>query len=406
MEAQLLAASMKSKESFTLIREYIDLKLSTYSKQFQVLMTKIGEYYLRDESAEHVDPSLLLAQVAETIRNEKHLAMFSALMENAAVASVSDINVRATVLLAKQQEVGDKLSQALVTDAGQKNVPELMEEFQRLRSLTSLDELEAEEIKSLVIADIASLMNREMDPANVIKLYPSSLNDRLDGGAKPGHHITVFARPEMGKSAFCVNLSCGFINQGHKTVYLINEDREEDIIMRHVYNLAGMTKYDVMNDPERAEKLARDRGGSNLKVIGISPGTPSQIEEILDEEEPTTVILDQLRNVKMRADNRVNQLEAAASMARNFAKKKNLLMVSVTQAGDSADGKACLEMGDVDFSNTGIPAQADVMIGIGADATLEAEGRRMISLPKNKISGRHENFVVNIVPSLSRYSNI
>ncbi len=83
-----------------------------------------------------------------------------------------------------------------------------------------------------------------------------------------------------------------------------------------------------------------------------------------------------------------------------------MLTLSVTQAGDSASGKLVLETGDVDFSNVGIPAQADVMVGIGFDATFEAEGLRNISLPKNKISGRHENFPVRIVPQLSRFITV
>ena len=63
-------------------------------------------------------------------------------------------------------------------------------------------------------------------------------------------------------------------------------------------------------------------------------------------------------------------------------------------------------MGDVDFSNTGIPAQADVMVGIGMDASLEAEGLRTISLPKNKVSGIHDNFPVRITPQLSRITSV
>jgi hypothetical protein len=44
-------------------------------------------------------------------------------------------------------------------------------------------------------------------------------------------------------------------------------------------------------------------------------------------------------------------------------------------------------MGDVDFSNTGIPGAADCMIGIGATREYIAQGHRMLSFPKNKIGG-------------------
>lgn len=670
MEKMLLSACMRSRESFDVIESYIDLKLSTYSKQFQILMGKVGEYYKRDAEASHVDASLLLAQITETIRNDKHIDMFSNKLEEAMSADVSDANVKAMVLMAKQQEVGDKLSQALVSDASSPKVNELIEELTKLRSLTSIDEVENEEIRVLsgTTVRVSDLINKELDPSNLIKLYPLALNDRIDGGAKRGHHITIFARPEClahdtkvrvkfnptstsskeltlaqfykrfnrahhlkgkgpyqiqsvtnegkvfynnvedvihsgikevfkivaedgsfvqataehvlltargdvkvkdlqltdylivdarnkiprkarkelctklpysnyavrtvsgqayhrvqhhriafdahlnnysiedfvirlkvggadslifsdssmdihhidgdhtnnspsnlalitreehsaihasagdcdnghrseyskvksieyvgerecydicmndkannfrvnngmyvhncGKSATCVNMSCGFAIQKFRVLYLINEDREEDILLRHIYNLSNMSKYDVMNDPDKADTLARQRGLNQITVISLAPGTPKQIEELIDEHEPDCVIVDQLRNLKMRADNRVNQLEAAATACRTIAKKKNVLMISVTQAGDSADNKAVLEMGDIDYSNTGIPAQADLLIGIGMDATLEAEQRRMFSICKNKLSGNHSHFPVNIVPQLSRITNV
>jgi hypothetical protein len=76
--------------------------------------------------------------------------------------------------------------------------------------------------------------------------------------------------------------------------------------------------------------------------------------------------------------------------------------VSVTQAGDSASDKSVLDLGDVDYSNTGIPGQADVMIGIGANKNQRDAGEIVISLPKNKVSGRHEYFACYTDPSLSK----
>ena len=59
-------------------------------------------------------------------------------------------------------------------------------------------------------------------------------------------------------------------------------------------------------------------------------------------------------------------------------------------------------MGDVDSSNTGIPGACDVMIGIGASGEDEASGRRVLSLPKNKRSGRHDFFPVGVNPSIAK----
>lgn len=406
MEQPLLAASLRSRQDYELIRNYIDIKLTTYSKAFQIIMAKVGDYYKRDTDAQYVDAPVLLQQIAESIRNEKHVQRFNDTVAEALASTGSDINVRACVLLAKQQEVGDKLSQALAVNSSDSRVDGFIEELRTLRAMTDLDELAEDGLEVYQDIDLAALMEKENDPENLIKVYPTSLNDRLDGGAKRGHHITVFAPVEAGKSAFCINANSGFARQGFKSIYFINEDRAEDIIARHVSNLSGMNKYQIRDDPKRAQRLANDAGFGNIMVVSCSPGTPQQIEDCIDKYQPTVVVVDQLRNLKVKAESRVNQLEAAATSVRNIGKETNTLMLSVTQAADSASGKLILETGDVDFSNVGIPAQADVMVGIGFDAQFEAEGLRNISLPKNKISGRHENFPVRIVPQLSRIVSV
>lgn len=408
MEQQLLSAALSSRDNYNLIKDHVDLRLSTYSKLFQIVFAKVGDYYSRDTEASAVAPAVLLEQMASTIRNDKHMADIKDMVSDATGSDTSVENVKAVVLLAKQQEAQDKLAQALASGITPKGVSidDMIEEVKALRSMTTLDELVKEEVEVYHNVDLATLFDKEFDPSTRIQLFPKSLNDRLDGGAKRGHHIIIFARPETGKSMTVINMSCGFLRQGLKVLYVINEDRPEDIIIRHVANLSNMTKREQDAERTKAQQLAESVGFHNLIVVNAAPGTPAQIEDLVDEYQPDVLIVDQLRNLKVKADNRVLQLEEAATSMRTLGKKKNILVISVTQAGDSADGKPILEMGDVDFSNTGIPAQADLMIGIGVDAALEAENRRMFSLPKNKISGEHEHFPVDVIPWLSRVTSI
>lgn len=406
MELPLLAASLRSRQDYDLISSYINTKQATYSKPFQVVMAKIGDFYKRDANVSSVDTSILVAQIAESIRNEKHVQRFSELIAEAIASVGSDINVRACVLMAKQQEVGDKLAQALATDSGAERVDTLLEELRHLRSMTSLEELEDDGVTVYENVDLVSLIDSEFDSEGLIKIYPLSLNDRLEGGLRRQHHLTVFAPVEAGKTCFCVNASAGIARQGKRVLYGINEDRAEDIITRHVSNLSGMTRHQIRDDPKKAQALAMENGFENIIVVSMAPGTPNQMEDLIEKYSPEVMIVDQLRNLKMKADNRVNQLEAAATAVRNIGKKTNTLMISVTQASDSATGKLVLGTGDIDYSNVGIPAQADVLVGIGFDAAFEAEGLRSVSLPKNKRSGEHEHFPVRIIPHLSRMKSI
>jgi hypothetical protein len=53
-------------------------------------------------------------------------------------------------------------------------------------------------------------------------------------------------------------------------------------------------------------------------------------------------------------------------------------------------------MDDFDESRTGVPGSADLMCGVGSDQEHDRHNQRAISLPKNKMSGDHEGFIVNI----------
>lgn len=405
LEKQLLGLSMSSKEDFLAVKSYIDMKSKTYSKEFSVLMSKVGEYYARDGTAEMVVPDVLMAIISESVRSDKLIDRLGEYVSEAAGAATSSANVRAVVLMAKQQELGDKLAAALTSDIGSSSIDDLMEELRQLRSREdfSVEEEGAEVYQGV---DLEELMEKEYDPENVIMVYPRAINDRLDGGARPGHHLIYYGRPEIGKSAAVISASGGFARQGFRTLYTINEDRAEDIIIRHVSNLSGLTKHQIRDNPRKAQEIAYDNGLENVIVISIAPGSPRQIAHFIEKFDPKCVIVDQLRNLNVRAENRTNQLERAATEVRTLGKEANVLMLSVTQAGDSAENKLVLDQGDVDGSNTGIPAQADLMVGIGADEEWKMENTRMISLPKNKIGGEHDNFPVRINPQLSRYTSI
>jgi KaiC/GvpD/RAD55 family RecA-like ATPase len=256
--------------------------------------------------------------------------------------------------------------------------------------------------------DLHELIRQEVTDAVYLKLMPQSLNDRLRGGLKKGNHVVAFGRPEAGKSCFAINAACGFARQGFQGLYFINEDRPQDIILRCVANLSGVfvDENSSAEDIDEATRLAVENGFRNIRVLSVAPGTLDQIERMVERYKPDWIVIDQLRNVQIKDDNRVVQLEKAATGVRTIGKKYNCVVVSVTQAGDSASGKAVLDMSDIDSSKTGIPAQADVMIGIGVNDELEIHGNRMLSLPKNKRGGRHESFAVNIDILLSRMTSV
>lgn len=405
MEKELLACALNSREDYELILNYLNTKGNSFSKEFQFVLTKVGEYYARDKESVSATPAILKAQIEGDVRNDKVLARLSDLLDEAAAASASSPNVRVAVLAAKRQEIADKLSVALVNGEFGSKVDELIVQLQELDGNNKLPG-EISEDNIHINIDLEALVASEYDPTNLIKVYPEAVNRRLDGGAKKGHHIVVFARPEAGKSAFVINATCGFARQGKRVLYLINEDRAEDIILRIVSNLSGMDKHSIRDNPKVASVEARNNGWDNIIVVDLAPGTPSQIRALIKKYQPDCVIVDQLRNLKVRSDNRTNQLEMAATEIRNIGKELDVLMLSVTQAGDSADGQLILGHGDIDYSNTGIPAQADVLVGIGVNDEYYQKGLRVVNLSKNKVGAVHEHFPIRLVQALSRYVSV
>lgn len=401
MERQLLAAALKSRSSFEKISEYITL--TRYERPFQIVWEMVTNYYEWDANAQTVQPDLLIARIKETVRNDKHVRAFTELVEEAAALDVSEANVEQVVLEAKRTEYADELALALTNG---KPTQDLLEKYASLQEMTSLEELAELGTDEFDVDSLGSILEEAGDGTGRLVLYPRAINDRLDGGVAGGHHIVVYARPETGKTALCISIAAGFARQGAPGLYFGNEDRPQDLMLRTIYNLTGLTRQQVLSDMGGAQAAAIEAGIGNIRMISMAPGTPKQIEAYIKKYQPRWIIVDQLRNVSVKSDGRVNQLEAAATAMRNIAKKYNIIVVSVTQAGDSASNKEVLDMGDVDFSNTGIPAQADLMIGMGVTPALEAQGVRMISLPKNKIGGDHSHFLVRLNQFLSRVTSM
>jgi archaellum biogenesis ATPase FlaH len=392
IEKRVLSAAMVSRTAYEeLYSRILPDKLSPLGACAASLLQG---FYEADKDAKKANKSVLVERVATTYNNPKQVEAIQSFV-NSLDEEVSVPNLLLDIKKLKQQVLGEEIALNLVNRADPAVVLAKMTEYQDI----GLEEMEKDE-EIFVGTSVGELVRGSFGKDNLIKVLPKELNDRLDGGCRPGHHVLVYARPEIGKTLIVINMTAGFLTQGKKVLYIGNEDPASDIILRLVGRLSRMTKQQILENPEEAEKRAFERGYGNVVVASLSPGNFFEIRKLVEKYNPDVVVLDQLRNLEVSSESRVLQLEKAATEARNLAKKYGLVVVSVTQAGDSAEGVAVLGRSDVDFSKTGIPATLDVMIGIGADASMEKHGLRTISLCKNKLSGNHDHFTVTINPSI------
>lgn len=364
-------------------------------------MDQVASYYKADPSAVSVDPDLLIEKLKLVTRNAKHLDLFSGVIRKAAGEGVSVANLESVLLGAKLAEVSTRLGTSLINANHGPATQALVEKYVALAgSQEVLDEpLDSDEDVEIISGiDLAAIRKDSLDVGSRIKLLPRSLNEAVGGGVFPGTHIVLFARPEMGKTAQVFTFIKGFVkNQGLPGIYFFNEDPVRSMKLRLLCSLVGKTESELneMKDEEILE-LINKANAELVTMVSLSPGTLGQIESLVKRFEPRWIIVDQIRNLAIGDDNRVTQLEKAATGMRNIIKRYDLVGISVTQAGDSASGKAILEMGDCDFSNTGIPAQCDIMLGLGATRDMESLGERCLSLPKNKLNGNHSAIMARI----------
>lgn len=375
----------------------------SYTREFQIVLGKIAEYYDRDNEVQSVDKAVFLELLNNSLSNPKHREKFEDIVEDAYNSESSTANIDEMIISAKRWEVADKLAVALSNR--DKKADDLLREYEALSGLSSLEDMTANDTRTLTSADMEDVITKITQNEGTIKLYPLAIDHRVDGMVRGGHHITTFAVPEMGKSALNVTLSCGFAKQGSKGLYLINEDPEESIYFRHLSCMSGMSRDEIRSNPRQAMNRAEQKGIENIQIVGMAPGNLNLIEALIEKHDPEWAVIDQLMNLDVRGDGPTQMLGRAVRGLRTLAKKHNIVVVSTTQAGDSAESKAVLSLGDVYMSNTEVPAQADLMIGIGASAEQLQSGHRTISFPKNKISGNHNPIIVRFNPVLSRYSS-
>jgi hypothetical protein len=391
MKEQIVIAAMLAARSAYETFDRVG-SIEDFSPLGMLVTRALREYYQCDPGAGNCSREFLTARLLRDIKNPKHEGPLRDYIAGLP-GDASPPNVERELRELHKQKVGGKLSLALANGAPEEEITRLIADYGRAGSAA------APRADSGLLVDPLDTSDMLEEKGNVdyIKLWPKALNDRLDGGALRGHHVLVFARPETGKTLFAINLCAGFLHQKRNVLYVGNEEPVADIRDRIRGRLLKVPRSEIRAD-DRGRYASRLGSVSlgRLRISGDSTTFAAVRGALAADDGFDVVILDQLRNMRVKAESRTNELEGAGIEARAIAKDFNVLVVSVTQAGDSASGKAFLEMSDVDSSKTGLPASADLMIGLGADDTMKLNGLMGVSLPKNKLSGLHDRFTVEV----------
>ena len=314
--------------------------------------------------------------------------------------TISSANLLDEVIAMKKDSIARELSSLLLTQK-RNGAIELMEKYKDVETSIQDDD----EDESLLVSTSVSEVVESLKNKNRIRMWPKALHEATNGAMR-GNNVLVFGRPEVGKSLFIINMVGGLLHDGYKVLLIENEDPAKSTMSILICRLAEKPIVDVIDNPDEVENVVKQKGYDNLILKSLSPGTFRDIQSLIDQHGVDVVIINQLRNIWVGKESRVEQMEIAATSARNLAKKNDILVIGVTQAGDSGTNKLRLEMGDIDFSNTGMPAQMDLIIGIGSNEEYDGKSWRMISLPNNKLSGEHLYFPVTVDTKINKVTSI
>ena len=398
-EQNIIAAGIADKQAFEQIQSHVGS--SEFSPLGQHWFKQLAKYYGRDDGAERADVATLRA-LGLSAADARHGETLGGYFDDLPLVRVSAPNVVADILGFKKQQLGLQLA-AMLSDpsADNERVAELVARYQEL-----IDAVEHGMAK-LKFLDFDTL-DTVYDPELIIPLYPKRLREQcLGGGGMPGHHVLIFGRPEAGKTLAAINMTAGIAYSGKRVLYCGNEEAIKSIGTRLACNLAHRNIRDFQSHGEEIRRAALKRGLDRVSVVELAPGTFAEIELAIAETSPDAVVIDQLAGVDVGETNPVRSMDKAARSFRTLIQKSGVLGISVSQAGDRTERHgqippAWLTMSDVYGSRTGLPAQCDLMLGIGYDQDMYARDLRACSLPKNKIGGSHEGFKVRIDKQQSR----
>ena len=232
-------------------------------------------------------------------------------------------------------------------------------------------------------------------------------------GINAGHLIEIGARPNTGKTSFHASLVAGpngFCDQGARVIVLCNEEGYGRVVMRYINAVSGYDKHQL-KDPEIRKKALQSflKIKPNLMFKDATGRDMNWVESVCKSYKPDIIILDMGDKFARTAGfSRPDEaLKANAIHARQIAKQQECAVFYMSQLSADAEGKVVLNQAMMEGSRTGKAAEADLMIMISKNPTIEGQeeedNQRHINVVKNKLSGWHGIVHTDLEYKIARY---
>lgn len=404
MENKILKACILDRGCYTIIAD--NNLFSSGVSLAKIIFEEIAKYYARDEAATAVDLDILLRVLGK--KYPKQDEIFREWANRIERLQVSPANV--TLYVASMREA--KVLEEIQIAAQRGESSKVMTLAQSLQGLEVTNDAAAS-YEVYTGADISNMLVKHKRE-NLIRVYPSSLNDALDGGLPKGINTNclIFAETEVGKSLFGINLAYGFCKQGLKVAYLNNEESVERMLLRFMIRFCShggqiTTKQDLQENYTACHERAVESGWENLSVVPLGPGNTGDLKTWAGSG-VDCLIIDQLLNLESGQDDSLAAKSTVSKALRSVGKNNNIITVGLAQANIRKDKfgntnpKLILDKGDVYGSNVAVPGDLDLMIGLGINEEFQQKDYRYVNICKNKVSGRNIGFPVRVIPAINK----
>ena len=276
--------------------------------------------------------------------------------------------------------------------------------------MANVDEEQTQQESEAVTKDVDKIVEALQEQGE-FKFNLNSLQ-RATNGIGRGNFMIVFARPDVGKTAFWVSLVAspnGFAWQEKKVSIFANEEPAIRTQMRLLNASTGLQRGNILNG---SRDLAKQKWSTispyidNFDCVGK---TMDDLDEYCSTNDVDILIIDQLDkiNVTGKYNATHEKLREVYTQSRELAKLHNILVIGMSQASAEAQGRSRVTFSTMENSKTGKAAEADIILGIGKEDEVEnylEDCVRFVTLSKNKLTGDHAEFEVILRPTISRYA--
>ena len=213
-------------------------------------------------------------------------------------------------------------------------------------------------------------------------------------GPLPHSSLVLFcARPDGGKTTMLISEAGHMAHQlqdEESILFVCNEEPGENVMVRLVCSVAGITLAEYDKDPHAAyDKYLTAAGGDRIDVYYDEDCSTNDVELLLENRNIKLLCIDQLRKLRhgphRSSEQEYQRLSRLFGWARSIGSRYRIPVLCVHQCDGTAEGLKYLHMGQIHGSNTDIQGECDAIVMIGRAHGEELE--RGISIPKNKFPG-------------------